>query len=553
MNDHQQIQTLIAIYRDLDETERHQVDQHVAACAGCAAQLTSYQTMDQDLAQLPQPRPDAALYERFYAALGARQADQHPLVRLARMFAPNNRPQLALTAAALVLALLLSLEAVHFMVEYRAVQRAARQAAEWASTYQPLKQPGETDDQYLAQRVHLIKETAIAQAKGLTVEDVQVWGFPSFVEPAGGWSDADLRDHPGLPGLPVRVRVSREVEPLNPLLRALVPPVRIGAQIEKINQGTQTGWGSVAPPALLPPPPPQANGRVQDGERQNDFVPSYYVPGGDGIIAHQSNSQAETFNGRMFAQGGERRLAAANQSVESYLTNAGLRLVIKNATFELQVENTDRAIDQITQIASDSGGYIVSQQVWHNGESKLAAISIAVPVQSFENTLRRLRLLAALVVSEQASGQDVTEQYVDLESRLRNLQATRDRIRSFLDQAESVKEALQVNTELSAIEEQIEQVQGRLNYLSKQSDFATVTINLGPAPLPSPTLERWHVKQMAEKATNTLIGIGQSIIDALVWLVIVWGPWGLLFYLLIWGLTRRFLHRPTIRGQGDEG
>ena len=102
------------------------------------------------------------------------------------------------------------------------------------------------------------------------------------------------------------------------------------------------------------------------------------------------------------------------------------RMIIKNAEMELLVADTDVALDSITVIAADYGGYIISSHTWFEDEFKYATIRMGVPVLEFENILRRLRGLALQVTSEIASGEDVTDQYVDLQSRLINLQATRD-------------------------------------------------------------------------------------------------------------------------------
>jgi hypothetical protein len=125
-------------------------------------------------------------------------------------------------------------------------------------------------------------------------------------------------------------------------------------------------------------------------------------------------------------------------------------------------------------------------------------------------------------------------QYVDLEARLRNLKATRDRVRGFLDQAQSVEEALQVNRELSALEEQIEQAQSRLDSLRQRVAFATITVNLAPTPPPSPP-DRWRPGDMAQKAAHALVSVGQTLVDALVWASIALGPVFVAAYLLLCG------------------
>jgi len=158
--------------------------------------------------------------------------------------------------------------------------------------------------------------------------------------------------------------------------------------------------------------------------------------------------------------------------------------------------STDNAIDRTTQIVSDVGGYIISSRVWYQDYSgtnyKYATISLGVPVDEFEHAMSRLRGLAVRVLDENASGQDVTSEFVDAQSQLGNLEATRDRIRSFLDDAKTVEESLRINQELSNIEAQIDQVKGRMNYLSGRSAYSTITLNLEPnlpilTPTPTPT------------------------------------------------------------------
>ena len=122
--------------------------------------------------------------------------------------------------------------------------------------------------------------------------------------------------------------------------------------------------------------------------------------------------------------------------------------IIKNAEVDLLVKDTDIAIDRITQIVGDVRGYIVSSKSWFetiNGENmKSATITLGVPVDEFELVLRRLREIAIQVNNETASGQDVSEEYVNLQSNLDSLRATRERIKGFLDKAATVEEALKL-------------------------------------------------------------------------------------------------------------
>jgi hypothetical protein len=228
------------------------------------------------------------------------------------------------------------------------------------------------------------------------------------------------------------------------------------------------------------------------------------------------------------------------------------RLIIKNADLKLLVADTDVAIDRTTQIAADYGGYIISSRAWYEQwyaqNYKHATITLAVPVDQFEQVMRRLRGLALRVMDETASGQDVTDEYVDLESRMDNLKATRDRIREFLAQAEDVDEALKVNEELSAVEEQIEQVQGRMNYLFDRAAYSTITVQIDPelpavAPTPTPTPTPtpgppWQPMQTVEQAEDVLGSILRTLAETAIWLGIVVVPLVGPPALCVWGVQR---------------
>jgi len=240
------------------------------------------------------------------------------------------------------------------------------------------------------------------------------------------------------------------------------------------------------------------------------------------------------------------------------------RMIIKNAELELLVADTDVAIDRVTQIAADTFGYIHSASTWVEKNFKHATITMKVPATEFENALRRLRALALKVQNENASGTDVTDVYVDMESRLRNLEATETRIRSFLDKAATVEEALQVNEELSEITAQIEDVKGKMNYIKELAAYSTITVHLSPEiPTPTPTATStvtptptatptatpvaWRPGETFEGARYVLGNIVRTLGNFLIWVIIVLGPFALLLGLIVWVAT--WARRRLKRGQ----
>jgi len=252
-----------------------------------------------------------------------------------------------------------------------------------------------------------------------------------------------------------------------------------------------------------------------------------------------------------------------NVGTESEPANAEFaasHMIIKNGEVKLLVEDTDVAIDRATQVVGDLGGYIISSRVWYqpyaDGENyKYATITIGVPVEQFERALSRLRGLAVKVLDETASGEDVTNQFVDLQSQLTNLEATRDRIKSFLDDAKTVDEALRINQELANVEAQIEQIKGQMNYLQDRSAFSTITVNFEPVlpelvstPMPTPTPSVWNPGETFENAKKSVTSAYQGIVDLLIWffvvLVPIFAPPAFILWLL-WKFLTRKPNKPT--------
>jgi hypothetical protein len=210
------------------------------------------------------------------------------------------------------------------------------------------------------------------------------------------------------------------------------------------------------------------------------------------------------------------------------------RLIIKNGELDLLVEDTDRALDQIAQIAVDNGGYVLNSQTWQEGEVKAGSVTIAVRAENFETAMRRLGDTAIEVLGETSSGQDVTAEYVDLGSRLSSLEATRDRLRTFLEDAQDVEEALAVNQELSQIESEIEQVRGRMNYLSGRATYSTITINLSmPYDVPTPTPTPWSLGNTFNSAVKAQGALLRFLAGAATWLVVVLGPYIVVLAIII--------------------
>ncbi|MCP5095993.1 MAG: DUF4349 domain-containing protein [Chloroflexi bacterium] len=227
------------------------------------------------------------------------------------------------------------------------------------------------------------------------------------------------------------------------------------------------------------------------------------------------------------------------------------RLIIRNAELGLVVSDTDEAIFKITEMTESNGGWVVNSNVYkYNEDAKTGSITVRVPSSGFTSALEAMKGLAVEVTSESTSGQDVTDEYVDLALHLENLEATADRVRSFLDDTDDVEEALAVNVELSRLEDEIERVKGRVQFLSQSASFSTITVQLTPDVLSQPIeVGGWQPKGIAREAIEALIDGLQSIVSSLIWIGIYTLPIGLIYGIPTFFVVRFVWRRWRRRGQ----
>ncbi|MFW6182429.1 MAG: DUF4349 domain-containing protein [Chloroflexota bacterium] len=219
------------------------------------------------------------------------------------------------------------------------------------------------------------------------------------------------------------------------------------------------------------------------------------------------------------------------------------RLIIRTGEISIVVEDTEETIDAITGLANGSGGWVVSSNVYQSNQAKAGSITIRVPVEQFDAIKDQIEGMALEVTGSSSSGDDVTEEYVDLSARLENLEATADRVRTFLDEADDVEEALAVNSELSRLESDIESLKGRIQYLEESAAYSTITVRVTPDELSQPLeVGGWRPTGVAREALETLVSALQGLASIAIWLVIVALPLALIIILPIW-LVVTFVRR----------
>jgi len=180
-------------------------------------------------------------------------------------------------------------------------------------------------------------------------------------------------------------------------------------------------------------------------------------------------------------------------------------MVIRTATLQLTVKDVGASIDSIRSLASQHGGYVTSSETNHQGDYSYSTVTVQIPSRDFDQImplLERMDGMVVKVVDESITSSDVTEEYTDLQSQLRNLQATEERMLALQAKADKIEDVLAIDHELRDVQGQIETIQGRVNYLSKRSEMSSVTITLWPESAPIASEPAWQPLREAQNAWN---------------------------------------------------
>lgn len=170
------------------------------------------------------------------------------------------------------------------------------------------------------------------------------------------------------------------------------------------------------------------------------------------------------------------------------------RKIIRDATLTLEVDEPVKAAERVTSIADSRGGFVVTSESRHvSGGRKgktyeVFTVQMRVPAAQFDAALKDIRATAGEVTSEKVSGKDVTEEYIDLEARLRTQRALEAQLLDIMKTAREVSDAISVQRELTNVRTEIERVEGRRRFLENQSSLSTINVTLQPpAPLVATT------------------------------------------------------------------
>jgi len=223
----------------------------------------------------------------------------------------------------------------------------------------------------------------------------------------------------------------------------------------------------------------------------------------------------------------------------------GERLVVRDASLVLQVSDVNAVDQQLRAMVNSQKGFVLSSSSSGSDQDFVVYLTFKIPSDQLDTTITAAEKTAHKVLSRSMSGSDVTSEYVDLTGRLTSLTAARDRLLELLKKADKVEDAVAVNTALTDVQSQLEQITGQMRYLRENAALSSLTVELRPIPTtPIVNPEGWQPGEDARAALRSLLdfaqGLGSFLITAVIWTP-VWLP---LFFLGRY-LRRRWLARNT--------
>lgn len=248
-------------------------------------------------------------------------------------------------------------------------------------------------------------------------------------------------------------------------------------------------------------------------------------------------------------------MTAIEQSIDSskILEEAGMpqtvdRMVIRNADLSIVVADPAVVMDDIARMANMMGGFVVSSnlyQVTTGSGVKVpqAQITVRVPAEKLDEALAAIKAHVKDpvndVLSENVSGQDVTQEYTDLQSRLRNLEDAAEQLREILDKATKTEDVLAVFNELKNVNEQIEVLKGQIQYYEQSAKLSAISVSImAEASVQPINIGGWEPQGAVRRAFQNLIRAYQSIVDGLIWIVIFFLPIAIPIGLVVYFVVR---------------
>lgn len=261
---------------------------------------------------------------------------------------------------------------------------------------------------------------------------------------------------------------------------------------------------------------------------------------------------AETAPAKTFSYAAEEQKVALTQLDKAGETaEAADRKIIRNAEITIEVPSTTDAQHQVTSIAETHGGFIVTSEAKQRESNDPAQrtldikLVVRVPSNQFGRAFDEIKRLAGNTPSENVTSQDVTEDFIDLEARIKTQKALEVQFLEIMRQANKIADALEVQRQIAEVRTDIEKLEGRKRFLENRSSLSTINVNI-QTPKPVIAITETGFRQSLREAVSDSITLASDLVLFFTRFLIMMVPVAL-FVLLPSALMLRYLWRRTKR------
>jgi len=220
------------------------------------------------------------------------------------------------------------------------------------------------------------------------------------------------------------------------------------------------------------------------------------------------------------------------------------QMVIYQADLQLRVKEFDQTVRTLEEKVIKYGGYITESNVSKEGNEQVSgSIKIRIPQKQFQAFLHEAESQAAEVLQRNITGQDVTEEYVDLESRLKSKRVVEERLTTFMKSAVKTEDLLKISADLAVVQEEIEAIEGKMKFLENQTSLSTVNITLYEKKVVIPTIDKDKLNTWEKTKKQFMKSINMLLFGLSGLVVFIIGNLPALAILLLLGFLFVFIYR----------
>jgi hypothetical protein len=242
------------------------------------------------------------------------------------------------------------------------------------------------------------------------------------------------------------------------------------------------------------------------------------------ILPNSKNSEQVSYDTDtlLTAEGGSRwsGLEEETEDYSEYSTSSESQL-IKRGEISTVVDDLDEAMEAFDLIKDKYEGDITYSYEGGEGVEKYKYITLKIESKDFDKAFEEISDIEGEIVSSSTNTVDVTEQYVDLTSRLRNLESVEEKLLEIMEEAETVEDTLAVYEQLSSTQSQIEVLKGEIRYLDNQTDYSYITVRFSLSSIGAELTEgEWKPFGVLKEAFRTFLVVLKGVANVLIWILV---------------------------------